>query len=267
MIQYDCGNDNAGLNEICDTLDIMCHFVAADDYKANGLVENANRTVRFFSKGLWACDKRCRTKCILADSTFCNNISLESRSVSAFELRYGPYASLTPTINAAIPLVTAALQNVRLIGKRRTNSMLRSQLRHVSKINVSDTVEIWREGSGWLFPARVRKCTPYYYELMNNRRLKKSSITRTPLLQREYIKGDESDIIREEYCIASQFSQDEGSDSDQSTGSLPIDESDSSSTNPRLSIHINKAVSQSINDASAPSSTGKLANHISEAKV
>ena len=51
------------------------------------------------------------------------------------------------------------------------------------EINMGYTVAIWRDGSGWLYPARGTKVTPFYYEVQHNGRLKTSGVNRTRFIR------------------------------------------------------------------------------------
>lgn len=60
--------------------------------------------------------------------------------------------------------------------------MLRSIVYPHDDIKLGDTVTIWRDGSGCLYPTCVTKVTPCYYEVVHNGRLKSSGLNRTRLL-------------------------------------------------------------------------------------
>lgn len=90
-----------GLNELCDIIDVKSQFVVANDHEAGGLREDEDHTLRFFNLHL-TCHKRYPTKSMVVDQTYGDNVSLESRQASVFELRYGRYPSLTCASNIAL---------------------------------------------------------------------------------------------------------------------------------------------------------------------
>lgn len=59
------------------------------------------------------------------------------------------------------------------------DNILRIPVYKTDDIVIGDTIAIWRDVSGWLAPARVTKITPYYYEVIQNSRIKTSGMNRT----------------------------------------------------------------------------------------
>lgn len=104
----------------------------------------------------------------MADVTFGKIISLGSRRAPRFELSYGRHQHLTPAIDDALPPTEAIQQIARLIARRRIKSILRRQLRPDPEICVVDTVTFRRDCSGRLFPSRVAKYAPHYYDVVHN---------------------------------------------------------------------------------------------------
>ena len=70
--------------------------------------------------------------------------------------------------------------------------MLRTNHHPKDDIQIGDIVAIWRDGSGWLHPARVTKATPYSFEVVHNKRIKTSGFNRTRLLRRARLNASPS---------------------------------------------------------------------------
>ena len=179
-----CDNEynNKDFQAFCATNETQLIPVAADDHEANGLVENANRTLRSFYDRFRCCDKKSTAEAVVAEAVYGKNISLGSRNVSAFELLYSRRPPLLPALRDHLPPPMSIEENSKNVARRRVNKMLRTQVRKQQEINVGDTVAIWRDASGWIAPARVTKITPYYYEVTHNGRVKTSGINRTKLI-------------------------------------------------------------------------------------
>ena len=75
-IQCDREYDNQEFRAFCESHDISLRFSAAHDHEANGLFENANRTLRSFFDRLRLCDKRSPATLIVAEACYGKNISL-----------------------------------------------------------------------------------------------------------------------------------------------------------------------------------------------
>ncbi len=185
-IRCDREYDNEQFKEFCSEHDTELLPVAANDHEANGLIENANRTLRSFYNRIRLCDSRSPVDVIVKEAVYGKNISLGSKNASAFELLYGRRPRLIPLIDSRLAKPISIEQHAEDVARRRVRKMLRAPIYKVDKIDVGDTVAIWRDGSGWLFPARVTRVTPYYYEVVHNGRLKTSGINRTRLIPTPY---------------------------------------------------------------------------------
>lgn len=157
--------------------------VAANDHESNGLIENANRTLRSFYDRLRSCDKRSTGDYITAEAIYGKNISLGSKNVSAFELLYGRRPRILPALDEALPPPISVAEHAQNVARRRIQKMLRTPIHKTDDISIGDTVAIWRDASGWLAPARVTRVMPYYYEVIHNGRVKTSGINRTRLIK------------------------------------------------------------------------------------
>lgn len=176
-----CDNEynNTEFKEFCKQYGTELIPTAANDHEANGLIENANRTLRSFYDRLRCCDKKSTGEAIIAEALYGKNISLGSKSASAFELLYGRRPRLLSPIDDRLPPPVSIQEHAENAARRRLKKMLRTPVYKMEDIAVGDIVAIWRDASGWLAPARVTKATPYYYEVIHNNRVKTSGINRT----------------------------------------------------------------------------------------
>lgn len=85
-----CDNEynNGPFEGFCKTMEIALLLVAANDYEANGLVENANRTLRRCFNRIRACDQGSSCEAVVAEAVFDKNVILGSKQASDFELLY-----------------------------------------------------------------------------------------------------------------------------------------------------------------------------------
>lgn len=194
FIRCDREYDNEEFRAFCAEHGTELVPVAANDHESNGLIENANRTLRSFFDRLRSFDKRTATDMIVAEAIYGKNLSFGSKKASAFQLLYGRNPRLTSQIDDNLPPPITVKENARQVAHRRVKKMLRSSIQKYDNITVGNTVAIWRDGSGWLFPARVTKVTPYYYEVVHNGRLKTSGINRTRLI--ETIRDNHDQFLR-----------------------------------------------------------------------
>lgn len=69
-------------------MDIALIPVVANDHEANGLIENANRTLRRCFNCIRAFDQRSPCVAVTAEAILGKNVMLGSKGASAFELLY-----------------------------------------------------------------------------------------------------------------------------------------------------------------------------------
>lgn len=93
-IKCDREYDSNLFKPFCRESDITLLLGAANDYEANGLVENWNRTLTSFFDRLRPCEMQVPTELLKAEATSSKNTSLGSRRASAFELLYNRWPSL-----------------------------------------------------------------------------------------------------------------------------------------------------------------------------
>ena len=77
-IQCDREYDNVEFKKLCASSSNRLNFVAANDHEANGLIENANRTLRSFFNRLRLFDRRSTTTDLVAEALFGKDVSLGS---------------------------------------------------------------------------------------------------------------------------------------------------------------------------------------------
>lgn len=75
----------------------------------------------------------------------------------------------------SISLLRCPLKNT--YNKSGVQKILRTPADKTYAISLGNTVAIWRDGSGFLSPARVANITPYYYEVGSNGQLKNLAST------------------------------------------------------------------------------------------
>lgn len=87
--------------------------------------------------------------------------------------------------------MTNVEDHIAEVTRRRINKILHTPICRNDYTQVGETVFILRDGSGCLDPALVTNMMPYYYEVIQNGRVRTSSTTRTRPIKRQ----DTSDII------------------------------------------------------------------------
>lgn len=150
-IRCDREYDNAQFKLFCAQTETKLHFVSANDHEANGLIENANRTLRSFYDRIRIYDRKSNGEEIAAEAVFGKNISTGSKKASAFELLYGRQPLIMPgfTDNTTPPIKVE--EHAEDVALRRIQKMLRTPSYKQDSINVGDIVSIWRDASGWLY--------------------------------------------------------------------------------------------------------------------
>lgn len=133
-----------------------------NDHEANGLIENANHTLRSFYHRLRSCDKRSTGEVATAEAAYVKTYLLRQKSFlqsSSFiedvhlVLRAWTYASPPPM---------SVEEHGQNVSRRFVDKMLRTPVYKQKEIKIGDGATTWKDGSGWLGPVRVTKVRPYY---------------------------------------------------------------------------------------------------------
>lgn len=97
-IKCDKEYDNVQFRTVCaETMPIL-NLVTANDHDSNGLIENANQTLRSFYNQIRQCDRRSANEIISGEALFGKNISRGSNKALAFNLLYGRSPRMIPEI-------------------------------------------------------------------------------------------------------------------------------------------------------------------------
>lgn len=157
--------------------------VAANDHEANGLIENSNKTLRQFCDRLQISDKRSTSESIISEALFGKNILKGAKVGSTFQLLYGRHPHLLKELDEILPPPATVQENTRKVARHSLRKMLRTPHFETPHFSFGDKVAIWRDGSGWLAPARVTCVTPIFVEFEHNKRLRTSGLNRTRLVE------------------------------------------------------------------------------------
>lgn len=106
---------------------------------------------------------------------------LRSKGASAFELLYNRRPPLHPQLDANLPPPITVQEHVQQMARRRLLKMLRSRIYEPETFEVGDRVAIYRDGPGWLRPARIVEVTPHHVIVDHKDRRKSSGFNRTRL--------------------------------------------------------------------------------------
>lgn len=181
-IRCDNKYNNGPFADFCKTMDIALLPMASNDHEDNGLIENANRILRRCFNRIRSCDQSSSCEAVVAEAVFGKNVIIGSNQASVFELLYQRRPPIIPELDANLPPSVSVHDHVQQLDRRRLLKMLRSRTYEPENFQVDDRVAIYRDGSGWLRPARVVEVTPHYVIVKHNGRRKSSGLNRTRLL-------------------------------------------------------------------------------------
>lgn len=120
------------------------------------------------------------------EAAYGKDIKLGSQLASAFELLYKQSPRLTgidPTNNNPLPTIE---ENNAHVARRRIYTMIRSNVRDPTIVQVNDEVYLWRDNIGWIGPARVSKVEKNGIEAWHNGSLKTASHNRVRRLEKPH---------------------------------------------------------------------------------
>lgn len=177
-IHCDREYNKGAFQQYCDEMHINIVPVAAHSHESNGAIERANRTLRSYFNRLRKCDRKSPTSEIASEAVYGKNINNGSHLASAFQLLYkrSPRISGTDKIdNKPVPSIQ---EHSAHVARQRVNTLLRTNIRDPYLPAIGETVYFWRDGSGWLGPAKVQKVDPNIITVRHNGVDKTSSFNR-----------------------------------------------------------------------------------------
>ena len=127
-IRCDREYDNSKFRAFCSETNTALIPVAANDHEANGLIENANRTLRSFFDRIRACDRRSPCEVIVSDAMYGKKICAGSKGTSAFELLYGRRPQIMPSLDSLLPTPMSIATHAQHSARRRLQKMLRTRV-------------------------------------------------------------------------------------------------------------------------------------------
>lgn len=154
-----CDNEcnNHEFRNFCLEEGITLAPVEANDHEANGLIENANKTLRSFFNRTRLCDKRSTCEAIVARALYGKNHARGSKLASAYELLFQRRLPLLIKLDRRLPRLPKVEENARRTAHRRLRKILRTPRLKTNKFLVGDKVAIYRDGSGLLAPCRITR--------------------------------------------------------------------------------------------------------------
>lgn len=173
----------------CRDIGATPNFVAANHHEGNAVVERANRSIRSYFERI----TRANPNLILVDAvsaaTFYKNICRGHGAASSFELLYKRSPRVTEICEPKQP--GTIQQAARDFRRRQLQSALKARVRTHDGIQAGELVHIWRDGRGWIGPARVTSVQEHAVRVKHNGRSKTADKYRVRRVTSATLDSDE----------------------------------------------------------------------------